>query len=93
MSDADRRTHLRYRDPESTTLHFLIKDGERERPVTGLVVNESHRGLACVYVGPALPVNTAIVWQETASIGTCCTVLRCEELYTDVFLLALRIDD
>lgn len=93
MSDVDRRTHLRYRDPDSTTLHFLFKDGEHQRPVTGLIVNESHRGLACVYVGPALAVSTEIVWQETESIGTRCTVLRCEKLYTDVFLLALRIDD
>jgi len=60
-------------------------------PITGLVVNESYKGLSCVYVGPAIEVNSEIVWQENVKISTPCKVTRCRKLDTHVFLLALQI--
>ena len=90
MRDSDRRAHLRYRDPESTTVRLLVTEGEAEEQITGLMVNESRGGLACVYVGPAIELNSQVVWQETETIGTCCKVVRCQNLYADVFLLALQ---
>ena len=70
---------------------FLIREGESERPLTGLTVNESYGGLACVYVGSALDVGREILWQETEGISTPCKVMRCQQLYADVHLLALQI--
>jgi hypothetical protein len=93
MSDEDRRAHLRYRDPESTALNLSIGVGEVERSITGLMVNESYGGLACVYVGAPVEINSQVVWQEAENIGTRCRVLRCQKLYTDVYLLALQIAD
>jgi len=90
MRDSDRRAHLRYRDPESTTVRLLVTEGEAEVPITGLMVNESRGGLACVYVGLAVELDSQVVWQETETIGTCCKVVRCQNLYADVFLLALQ---
>lgn len=90
MRDSDRRAHLRYRDPESTTVCLLVTAGEAEEAITGLMVNESRGGLACVYVGPAIELNSQVVWQETETIRTCCNVVRCQNLYADVFLLALQ---
>ena len=91
MSNAERRRHLRYKDPDSATLLFLIRDGESERPLTGLTVNESYAGLACVYVGPALEVGREILWRETGEISTPCKVMRCQQLHADVHLLGLQI--
>lgn len=91
MSNANRRARLRYKDPNSTTLRFLIKDGVAEKPVTGLVVNQSHTSLACVFVGNAFEVDSEIVWQETEDISTPCKVIRCQKLNTNVFLFALQI--
>lgn len=93
MSTIDRRAHLRYRDPKTTAQRFLIKDGETEKAITGLIANESHNGLACVYIGSAIEAASEIVWQETKHIQTRCKVLRCEKLYRGVFLLALQIVD
>lgn len=93
MNGAERRAHPRYRDPYSTTLRLLIKDGVVEKPVTGLLVNESYTGLSCVYVGQALEAKSKIIWQETEDISTPCKVIRCQKLDTDIFLLALRIVD
>lgn len=72
-------------------MRLYITDGEAEKPITGLMVNESHGGLACVYVGAAVELNSQVVWQETANIRTSCRVVRCQTLYADVFLLALQI--
>lgn len=91
MSDSDRRAYLRYRDPESTTVRLQIRDGESERPVIALLMNESHHGLACVYVGPVLEIGDEVAWQETEVLRTPCKVVRCEELYRDVYLLGLQI--
>ena len=91
MSNANRRTHLRYRDPCNPTLHLRVGDGKVDKPLTGLIVNESKTGLSCVYVGGPLEVNSEIVWQETLHIGTPCKVVRCRKLDTDVFLLGLQI--
>jgi hypothetical protein len=91
MSNVERRKHLRYQDPSGGTLHFLIRDGAAEKALTGLTINESHAGLACVYVGPALEVGREIVWRETEAISTPCRVMRCQQLYPDVQLLALQI--
>lgn len=91
MGHAERRRHLRYRDPDSATVLFLIRDGASERPLTGLTINESYAGLACVYVGPALDLGHEILWRETADIMTPCRVMRCQELQKDVHLLALQI--
>ncbi len=91
MSDADRRAYLRYRVPEGGTVTLLIADGESERPIIGLLMNESHQGLACVYVGPALEIEEEVIWQEAEILRTPCEVIRCEELYRDVYLLGLQI--
>ena len=91
MSTTDRRAHLRYRDPKTTAQLLLVKDGEAEKAITGLIANESHIGLACIYVGSPIEVASEIIWQETQQIQTRCKVLRCERLYMDVFLLALQI--
>ena len=91
MSNPDRRAHLRYRDPTNLTLRLSITDGETETPLPGLMVNESYTGLACVYVGPAIEVNSEILWEETEGIRTPCKVMRCQNLCTDVFLMALEI--
>ncbi|MGE5155642.1 MAG: hypothetical protein ACM3ST_16730 [Bdellovibrio bacteriovorus] len=93
MSNEERRRHLRYPDPGNGVLRFLILDGESEKALTGLPINESHRGLACVYVGPALEVGREIVWRETEAISTPCRVIRCEPLHAEVHLLALQIMD
>lgn len=90
MSKADRRIHFRFKDPKTTTLRFVLKRGETESAVTALVVDESHTGLACVYVGEAVDADTEIFWQETKHIKTPCKVMRCENLYRGVFLLALQ---
>lgn len=91
MRDDDRRRHFRYRDPINATLHFLIRERESERALTALTVDESHAGLSCVYVGPALDVGREILWQETEGIRTLCRVMRCQQLHPDVHLIALRI--
>jgi len=44
-----------------------------------------------VYVGPAIEVNSEILWEETEGIRTPCKVMRCQNLCTDVFLMALEI--
>jgi hypothetical protein len=72
-------------------VRLLIMDGEAETPVTGLIVNESYKGIACVYVGPATAVNSEVTWEETEGVRTLCKVMRCQNLYTNVFLLALEI--
>lgn len=91
MSDADRRAHLRYRDPDSTTVRLTVEQGAVERPLTALLVNESYSGLACVYVGAPLEVDSELLWRETRDISTPCRVTRCEALHTDVYLLGLQI--
>ena len=91
MSDENRRAHLRYRDPDSTIVRLLIQDREEEITLTGLIVNESYAGLACVYVGPALEVDREVIWREAREIDTPCKVLRCKKLDGNIFLLAMRI--
>jgi hypothetical protein len=91
MSDQDKRSHLRYRDPEGGALRLLVRDGDSESTLRALMVNESYAGLACVYVGSALAVGRELLWQETELVRTSCTVVCCEPLYTDVYLLALQI--
>jgi hypothetical protein len=72
-------------------LRLSIKDGETETPLAGLMVNESYTGFACVYVGRAIEVNSEILWEEAEDIRTPCKVMRCQNLCTDVFLMALEI--
>lgn len=91
MSEADRRAHFRYRDPESTTVRLTVKQAGADRPLTALLVNESYSGLACVYVGAPLDVDSELIWRETPDIGTPCRVTRCESLCQDVYLLGLQI--
>ncbi len=91
MTERDRRDHLRYRDPETTALRLLVQDGDAKLAVTGLMVDESYSGLACVYVGAALEVGREIIWQETDEVATPCRVMRCENLHPRVQLLALQI--
>jgi hypothetical protein len=91
MNQAERRRHLRHKDPESVTVRLLIGEGESERPLTGLTVDESHGGLACVFVGPAIEVGLEILWQETEGISTSCKVMRCQQLHPGVHLIALQI--
>jgi hypothetical protein len=91
MSNVERRARLRYRDPNTPTLRFVIKEGDTEMSIKALMVNESHSGLACVYIGQGIEVGKEIFWQETKHIQTPCRVMRCETLYRDVFLLAVQL--
>lgn len=91
MNSKERRGHLRYKDPESGTLRLSMQDGESDRPLTALMLNESLNGLACVYVGPTIEPGSTLLWQETEEIATPCTVMRCERLHDGVYLLALSI--
>lgn len=90
MHDPERRGHLRYRDPNAKLVRLLIGD-EPPTPVTALPLNESHTGLACVYVGPPLEVDGEVLWEETEGVRTTCRITRCKALYKDVHLLALQI--
>lgn len=88
----NRRAHLRYRDPESKVLNFTDEHGQN--PFVALVINESFRGIACVYVGDGdFERGDTILWVESGNIHTPCSVIRCTELEEDVFSLALRIED
>ena len=68
-----------------------MQDGESDRPLTALMLNESRNGLACVYVGSTIEPGSTLLWQETEEIATPCTVMRCERLHDGVHLLALSI--
>lgn len=93
-SGANRRSHLRYRDPDSKVLNlFTIDEADgSKRPFIGLIVNESFTGMACVYVGEK-ELNKAeeLFWEETDQIHTKLQVIRCYELTEDVYYLALKI--
>lgn len=48
----NRRAHLRYRDPESTVIDLFTKDKDvSSQTFKALIVNESFKGFAVVYVG------------------------------------------
>jgi hypothetical protein len=89
------RKHLRYRDPDSTVFHFFSKDsGNKETHFAGLIINESFKGMAIVFVGDDHYAKGDIIfWKETDSIHTACKVVRCSCLEDDVYSLALQIID
>ena len=90
---ANKRRHVRYRNEESTVIHLQFSaDNGREVQVTALIVNESHSGMACVYVGSeSVSRGQIIQWNETANIRTPLKTIRCKQLDEDVYLLALEI--
>lgn len=88
----ERRGHIRYRDSMEVVVRVLRGEGDSTELVTGLMVNESHTGLALVFVGPPVEVGSRMRWQETEGVETPCKVMRCRRLEGDVHLLALRID-
>ncbi len=90
----NRRQHLRYRDPANTVLTFTTQgaDGKKSSFV-GLIVNESFKGLAVVFVGDGqFQKGDSVFWQEAPTITTPCTVIRCQRLDDDIYSLALRIE-
>ena len=90
---ANKRRHVRYRNEESTVIHLElgVKNG-RQMQVTALIVNESHSGMACVYVGSeGVEKGQIIQWKETANISTPMRTIRCQQLGDDVYLLALEL--
>lgn len=92
---ANRRRHVRYRDEESTViqLEFESLNGKSTR-VTALIVNESHSGFACVYVGSEpIQKGKVIHWNETSKIKTPLKVIRCKLLQEDTYSLALELVD
>lgn len=92
-SGANRRAHLRYRDPDTqvVNLSFVDESGE-SRTIKALVANESFTGMACVYVGEApFLKGDEIKWLETPNIQTPLLVVRCFPIEEDVYYLALKI--
>lgn len=92
-SGANRRAHLRYRDPDTQVvdLAFVDESGE-SRTLKALVANESFTGMACVYVGEApFLKGDEIKWLETSNIHTPLLVVRCIPIEEDVYYLALKI--
>lgn len=92
-SGANRRNHLRYRDPDNSAvnLYQVLEDGSHF-PIFGLVANESFSGMACVYVGDGnLKGGDELFWIEAEKIHTKLNVIRCYEIAEDVYYLALKI--
>jgi hypothetical protein len=89
----NRRANLRYRDTESTVIDLLTKIDNINSPTfKALIVNESFKGFAVVYVGDGnIKKNDTIYWQETEKLQTSCLVIRSTKLEDDVYSLALRI--
>jgi hypothetical protein len=89
----NRRAHLRYRDPESTVVDLFTKSGDIKSPLfKALIINESFKGFAVVYVGDGkIKKGDTIYWQETDNLQTSCQVIRSTELEDDVYSLALKI--
>jgi len=87
----NRRSHTRFRDPDSTHVRLSVKqmDGQ-DLEFLALIHDESHRGMACVYIGNPLEVGQEILWLETDRIKTPCEVRRCTELGDDVYRVALQ---
>lgn len=95
ISGSNRRAHLRYRDPEATVIDIFTKEeGKGENHFKGLIINESFKGMAVVFVGDGkLKKGDTIYWKETETINTSCQVIRCTRLEEDVYSLALRVID
>lgn len=89
----NRRAHLRYRDPESTVIDLFIKENNKSLPpFKALIINESFKGFAVVYVGDGIiKKGDTIYWQETETLQTSCQVIRSTKLEDDVYSLALKI--
>lgn len=95
MAEQNRRQHIRFRDPENLVLN-LIRDKKsgKDGIFKAMIVNESYKGIACVFVGPqGFKKGDHIYWVETSNIQTRCTVVRCKELEESVYSLALRIEE
>ena len=92
-SGANRRAHLRYRDPETQIINLTYDDESgKNRVIKALVANESYSGMACVYVGDApFLKGDQIKWIETKNIQTPFFVVRCFPIDEDVYYLALKI--
>lgn len=97
MTESDginRRKNIRFRDPDNTVVHLVVETEDSSQPLLGLIINESFKGLACVYVGVhGLKKGSIITWKEAENIETPCEVVRCKEIEESVFMLALKIKD
>lgn len=83
---------LRYHNAEDDVIKFSYIEGDSEIIANALIVNESHSGIACVYVGNPLNQGSSITWLESKEIKTACEVIRCEELKDNVFFLAFEYE-
>lgn len=95
MAEADnnRRRHVRYRNETTTVLNLEFETKSNNvQQVSALVVNESHSGFCCVYVGTE-PVakGQIVIWRETPRITTNLEVIRCTNVAEDVYTVALEI--
>jgi hypothetical protein len=90
----NRRTNIRFRDPDNTVVNLYIKEGTNEIPLKGLIVNESFKGMAFICVGNIdLSYGAEIFWIEAENIITECEVIRCKEVEESVYSLAIKIKE
>jgi len=89
----NKRAHVRFRDPESATVKLSYSRADGEIVVTALILDESYRGMACVYVGELLQVGQMVYWLETGQIKTKCIVRRSKILDPGVCLVAIELTD
>ncbi|KGF73275.1 hypothetical protein DO97_00820 [Neosynechococcus sphagnicola sy1] len=92
---SERRRYIRFKDEDQGDILLYVEDETGEKYYfRALIVDESFKGLACVYVGKSqYPPGSLIYWQETDNFTTICQVIRSQEIMERVYFLALeRLD-
>ncbi len=89
--DKNRRRFMRFRDADNkmALLRFTDSMGEPVR-VTGLIIDESYRSLACVYIHyETLNIGDEVILEETDELVTRCRVVRAKALDFKIQFVAI----
>ena len=87
MSKVKRK--MRYHNSEDDVIKISFDKGKTKK--NAIIINESHTGVACVYVGDLIAVGDSVTWVESDNILTDCKTVRCEEMKEKVVFLAFEI--
>ncbi|MBF0245349.1 MAG: hypothetical protein HQL31_08765 [Planctomycetes bacterium] len=94
-NNSQNRRKLRFRDPERDPIRFSYQDSFGEhKTLHSLLINESHGGMCCIFVGDAsFRKGDILTWIETENIHTRCSVAWCRKIEGEVVSLGIQILD
>jgi hypothetical protein len=92
MENHERRKNIRFKsDGENNSIVIRLKN--ESAPIHALILDESFKGISCVYVGEnAAEIGSTLYWQETATILTKCKVIRCDKIQHNVYNLTFLLE-